>query len=308
VSHCKEYISIARPDHWIKNIFVLPGTFFAWVFTKQPFSWAVFAIGLVSVCLTASANYVMNEWCDRDFDKYHPVKKSRPAALGLLRREIVLAEYALVAVGGLALASIVSLWFFLTSVLLLVMGMLYNLEPIRAKDRLYVDVLVESLNNPIRFFLGWFIVVSSLIPPSSLVIGYWMTGAFLMAAKRIAEYRFIGDAARAGEYRKSFRSYNEQRLLVSLLYYAVAGSFFIGVFLIKYKVELILSLPFIALLFSWYLRLSFVPDSPAQHPERLFREWKLLVYLTAVSLLIAFLMVVDIAPLHWFLQKAFVIR
>ena len=38
-------------------------------------------IALVSffcTCMIASANYVINEWLDARFDKYHPTKKNAP--------------------------------------------------------------------------------------------------------------------------------------------------------------------------------------------------------------------------------------
>ena len=38
---------------------------------------------------------------------------------------------------------------------------MYNVKPFRFKDIVYLDVIIESLNNPIRF-LGWFIVVDKL--------------------------------------------------------------------------------------------------------------------------------------------------
>ena len=46
----------------------------------------------------------------------------------------------------------------------------------------------------------------------------------------------------------------------------------IGVFLIKYKIELLLSFPFFAVLFTWYLGISLKADSAAQAPEKLYRE------------------------------------
>ena len=42
-----------------------------------------------------------------------------------------------------------------------------------------------------------------------------MAGAFLMAVKRYAEYRMIGDPDRAGLYRKSFSKYT---VYISLIY------------------------------------------------------------------------------------------
>lgn len=63
---------------------------------------------------------------------------------------------------------------------------------------MYVDVLSESVNNPLRMLLGWFMVTSVLVPPVSLLICYWMAGCYLMALKRFSEYREIGDPEVAG--------------------------------------------------------------------------------------------------------------
>lgn len=78
----KDYIKIARPDHWIKNLFIFPGTLFALLLVGWKGSYGGLAgIALVSffcTCMIASANYVINEWLDARFDKYHPTKKKRP--------------------------------------------------------------------------------------------------------------------------------------------------------------------------------------------------------------------------------------
>ncbi|MCK5214119.1 MAG: hypothetical protein KAR05_02045 [Candidatus Omnitrophica bacterium] len=77
------------------------------------------------------------------------------------------------------------------------MGILYNVKPFRTKEKPYVDVLSESLNNPTRLMMGWFMVVDGPLTPLSALIAYWMGGAFLMGVKRFAEYRFINDSKQA---------------------------------------------------------------------------------------------------------------
>ena len=59
----------------------------------------------------------------------------------------------------------------------LLIGIIYNVPPFRTKDIPYLDVLSESLNNPLRFILGWHMIIDSF-PPSSILISYWMGGAF----------------------------------------------------------------------------------------------------------------------------------
>jgi decaprenyl-phosphate phosphoribosyltransferase len=303
----KNYIKIARPNHWFKNIFIIPGTIFA-LLVFPDFSWSSvikFIIGFLSVCLVASANYVINEWLDAESDKYHPLKKDRPSVSGLVAKKLVYIEYILLVLAGLGLAFFVSYYFLATAVLLLVMGVIYNVKPFRTKDRVYLDVLSESINNPIRFLLGWFIIANSLSLPSSLLIAYWMGGAFLMAVKRYSEYRFIGNKETAGLYRRSFRYYNENNLLVSILFYAMSFAFFLGVFMVKYRIELLLSLPLFSLLFCWYLRLGMKDDSPAQRPEGLYKEKLFTVFIVFIIITVAALMFLNIPFLSYFLEKSF---
>ena len=276
----KDYIFIARPDHWFKNIFVLPGVAAAAVLTgihPKNFLWN-FVFGIVSVCLVTSANYVINEWLDKDFDKHHPVKSTRPSAAGRVKAKWVYFEYLILAVVGLSFARFVSGPYLITSAVLLGMGLIYNVKPFRSKDLPFLDVLTESINNPIRLFLGWFVVTSVPLPPSSLILAYWMGGAFLMAIKRFSEMRFLGSREQAAMYRKSFKYYHEGNLLASVLFYVMAFSFFFGVFLIKHKIELLLALPLFFIMFCWYLMLGLNPESAVKSPEKLYREKSFLFF------------------------------
>jgi len=317
----QEYIAIARPDNWVKNAFMIPGMLFALSIFKTPFSSELIykiILGIISICLVASANYVINEYLDKGFDKFHPLKNKRSAVVTVINPVILYSEYAFLSFCGLILAYIVSIKFLLMAVFLLFMGIIYNVKPFRSKDRVFLDVLSESVNNPIRFAAGWFIFTPSLgipnskwdlnwintFPPVSIIIAYWMGGAFLMATKRFAEYRLIADAEIAGQYRRSFRYYTENSLLVSMFFYAITSAFFLGIFLIKDRIELLVSFPFFALLFSWYLRIGLLNDSPVQGSEKLYtRKWFML-YLIMFTSLLCILMFIDIPWLHWFLQNA----
>ena len=170
----------------------------------------------------------------------------------------------------------------------------YNVPPLRAKEWPYVDVLVEALNNVIRLGLGWFATVVTHVPPVSLLVAYWSVGAFFMATKRLAEYRHIGDAAVAGHYRRSFRFYTEDRLLVSLLLYGVVSALFGGIFIVRYHLELILFAPIGLGLLAFYLHLGLRPDSPAQRPEHLYRERAFACYAAACVIVFVVLMFTSI--------------
>ena len=190
------------------------------------------------------------------------------------------------------LASTLSEEFFLTALVLWIMGCVYNVQPVRAKDRPYLDVLAESLNNPLRLLMGWYATGTVLVMPISLVIAYWMLGAFFMAVKRFAEYRTINDPVLAASYRKSFSHYNEVRLLTSATYYGVAFGLFLGIFLIRYRIELLISIPFLAGVIAWYIHMGFKEDSPTQYPEKLYLEKPFVAYmLLCLAVLIAALFI-----------------
>jgi len=178
------------------------------------------------------------------------------------------------------------------------MGCIYNLKPLRAKDAPYVDVLTESVNNPLRMLAGWFISGSLLIPSISLLMSYWMIGCYFMALKRYAEYRDLGDSAVAAAYRKSFKFYTEERLLTSVLFYSSAAMLFFGAFLMRYRLELLFAAPFIALVMAVYLSLSFKRDSVVQRPEGLYREPLLMLSVAVCLAAMAALFFVDIPQLH----------
>ena len=305
-----KYIKIARPDHWIKNLFIVPGVAVAFLIVgKQPLSSIAlrFLFGFFATCMIASANYVINEWLDAEFDKYHPTKKFRPVVSENMKFSLVMAEYICLIIAGIVLSLLVNRRFLYTEIWLLVMGVLYNVKPVRTKDIPYLDVLSESINNMIRLLLGWFVVTDTALPPGSILIGYWMGGAFLMGIKRFAEYRMIGDPKVAGLYRKSFAAYTEQTLLCSSMFYAFCSTFCMGIFLIKYRLEYVLAMPFLFLLFVYYLFIAFKEDSAVQKPEKLYREKKLIAFVLLIIAIFVLLTVVDIPQLALF-QNAFLIE
>jgi len=136
--------------------------------------------------------------------------------------------------------------------------------------------------------------------------GYWMGGAFLMAVKRYAEFRMIDNPELAGLYRKSFKSYSEKSLLISAIFYALTSVFFCGIFLIKYRLELLLAMPLLCGLFCLYLYISFEKDSAVQKPEKLYKERFLMIYSVTFALIVLALMFIDIPSLEALLNKTLI--
>ena len=300
----KAHVRIARLDHSIKNLFVLPGIIIPLSVDDSLMNRALIPRliwAFVSLTLLACSNYVINEVLDAPFDRLHPTKRMRPAALGLVHSGAAYVQWLLMMIAGVAIGYFaVGKMFALAAIVLWVMGCLYNFPPIRTKDLPYVDVLTESVNNPLRMLLGWYAVTELITPPVSLLLSYWFIGCYFMALKRFSEMSEIGDRTVSGAYRKSFRYYTPESLLVSVVFYASASMLFFGAFTIRYRLELLLAYPLVAITMAIYFRLSFQKGSSVQNPEKLYREPLLMGSFAATAVLMIVLLFVDMPKLSAF--------
>ena len=175
------YIKIARIDHWFKNVFMLPGTLVAMYIDRIPLDGSLVfrvLIALLTLGLVASSNYVLNEILDADKDRHHPVKKNRPVPSGQINIRLGYALWLGLGVGGVLLASLLGPGVLYTSIALWIMGCCYNIPPVRTKEVPYLDVLSESVNNPLR-------LVNRLVRDRHRIDSTSFTGTGLLDDRRV---------------------------------------------------------------------------------------------------------------------------
>src|SRR5262245_54589487 len=103
----KAYASIARPDHWFKNVFMLLGVLLAFFLYPDSLSFAALgriAWAVVATCLIASSNYVINEILDAPTDLSHYVKRFRPIPSGQVWLPLAYVEWIILGIVGLTMA------------------------------------------------------------------------------------------------------------------------------------------------------------------------------------------------------------
>ena len=291
-----EYLKICRIDHWLKNIFILFGHAVALVLYFQLDIDGSFVrnalLSLVPVCLVASAYYILNEILDAPYDAKHPAKKHRGIPAGKVKVPILWGIMVGLLVVGFSMAWFVfpNKRYFAALAVLMFFALLYNVPPIRLKDKAFLDVISESINNPLRLWLGWYAVVpahESAGPPISIVLAWWFFGALLMTGKRYSEYRFIDDEELSGLYRKSFKVYNQRRLIMAMIGYACLFCFCTGIAMTAYPAinNLVLVFPMILVALMAYFRHAMKEESAALEPEKLLQNrWIILSTLMTAAL------------------------
>src|SRR4029077_8703672 len=90
----------------------------------------------------------------------------------------------------------------------------------------------------------------------------------------------------------------EERLLISLFFYATSCALFAGIFIVRYHPELILFAPLAAGLFAYYMKLGLQRDSPVQNPEKLYRQRGFMVYLIVCTVMFIVLMFTSIPRMY----------
>jgi len=263
-----------RLDHWFKNVFVIVGSIAAIFYLKIEITYLVLAymaIGLMLACLVSSANYIINEVLDAPFDMHHPIKCNRPIPSGQVKSRQLKILFFLIICIVIVLSLIISWQLSLALIGLLVAGLVYNLKPIRAKDVPYIDVISESVNNPIRLFIGWFAIYKGESwPPWELLILLWCFGAFLMTGKRLAELRFLG--GNSSRYRSVFKYYSNSTLLWVMVIYALASLLLFIKLSLEFKRELLYTIPLVIIFIIWFVKLCFEKKSIAKEPERIYKR------------------------------------
>lgn len=179
-THIAQYIKLIRPHQWVKNLFIFLPVFFSFRFTEVslvlPCILAFFGFSLV-----ASSIYIINDWCDIESDKIHPIKRKRPLASGAIKtREALIGIGILLAAGFGIYAISFDNWHAIALLgLYFVLNIFYS---IKLKHITIIDITIVAIGFVIRVFIGG--AITGIAISQWLIIMIFLLALLLAVGKR----------------------------------------------------------------------------------------------------------------------------
>lgn len=199
----RHIIKVARPSHWIKNLFVFLPVFFGGGLLNTTDAIAA-ALAFMSFSLAASAIYCLNDIIDVEADRAHPVKCHRPIASGAIS---IPQAYTMMAV---SMALSVMLMFLLpegqwkTICVIAAYFVLNVAYCLRLKQYAIIDVCIIASGFVLRILAGGYATGVQL--SKWIVLMTFLLTLFLAFAKRRDDVLKMNETGRAP--RKNTSRYN----------------------------------------------------------------------------------------------------
>lgn len=189
-----------RPKHWVKNILIfVPLVFAMRIGELLPLIKATAAFFLF--CGLSGAGYLLNDVMDREGDRLHKVKATRPVASGLLAPRTALLGGLVLLVISLGLAFLLNRSFGYVSLAFAIVFVLYSLL---LKDVVIVDLFMVAAGYVLRVVAGAVVIPVEI--SNWLLITAMLLSLFIALSKRSLEIRILQDDAQ--NHRKTLADYN----------------------------------------------------------------------------------------------------
>lgn len=189
-----------RPWEWIKNVFLFAALFFSKnLLNAELLAKTLLAFGLF--CLAAGGVYLINDIWDRDEDRVHPEKSTRPIASGALPVAVAASAAILLVIGALGAAFLVKPIFGFVTTTYVILNIAYSKW---LKHVVILDVFSIAAGFVLRVVAG--AVVIDVVMSHWLLICTMLLALFLGFTKR--RHEVVALANDAGLHRRVLAEYN----------------------------------------------------------------------------------------------------
>lgn len=255
-------VRLLRINQWYKNLLV----FLALIFSKQInlLNIKLSIIAFLSLCFISSANYIINDIIDIEKDRKHPEKRSRPIASGIIDiKNSILLAFSFI-LFSLILASQISYDFMIITTTIFILTLTYSKF---IKKIIFLDILFIAVNFVIRALAGAVAIMVWISP--FLIICPFFFALFLASGKRYSDMLYSKE--------KGFHIYSKKLLLRIKDISAILLIISFLAYIYFNDILLIFTLPFFIYLIITYSRLIEKASPIARHPDKIFKEKKILL-------------------------------
>jgi decaprenyl-phosphate phosphoribosyltransferase len=195
----KNIISLARIEHWIKNLFIfIPPFFAARLFETVIFERAILAF--LAFSMVASGVYILNDLVDAPQDKLHPTKKLRPIASNVISRSQARIWMGLFLAIGFSVSAFLGYKVLIITALYFTQNILYSFW---LKHIAIIDISLIGLGFLLRVFAGG--VSTGTAVSNWLIVLTFLLALIMGLAKRRGEYLV---ETGGHSFRRSLEGYN----------------------------------------------------------------------------------------------------
>ena len=187
------WFRLLRVKQWVKNTFLFIPIFFAGEFFITG-KLVDLLFGFIAFSFVSSSVYVLNDLRDKEFDRIHPEKSSRPIASGEVSELKAIIALALLLLTGLAIAYTVHLVFLGILGMYLGLNVAYSMGLKRIS---IVDIIIVAVGFVLRTISGG--IIADVFISQWLIIMIFLLSLFIVLAKRrddIVEFNTSGKMLR----------------------------------------------------------------------------------------------------------------
>ncbi|AQT70345.1 Decaprenyl-phosphate phosphoribosyltransferase [Anaerohalosphaera lusitana] len=201
-----DYLKLARPHNWIKNVVVLMPIIFG-MSMHIPSAWLHSIAAVIAFCFVSSFAYILNDIRDLEADRRHPVKRTRPLAAGKISVKDALIEAVILMIFAAAISLAVSPALLAMIILYAVLQVAYSLL---LKNFVLIDVIVIAIGFVLRAVAGA-VAISVQISPW-LFICLFTICLFMGFCKRYNEMMTLANGKDAHYHRATLIEYTPDLL------------------------------------------------------------------------------------------------
>lgn len=183
----KSHIKLIRPNQWIKNLLLFSPLFFSGNLLDE--SLFITCLGTFVFSLVSGLGYIVNDWVDKEKDRFHPEKQNRPFCV-----KTVSGKSALVLSGGLVfLIILISVFSRLPSlfiIYLLIYLLLTFSYSLYFKSVVILEIFVIAIGFVLRVLAGG--ALCNIEISSWLFLTVFFIAMMISIAKRLNELKELG--------------------------------------------------------------------------------------------------------------------